>query len=55
MNIVTDSMSRARARDCAEGGTMADGTVDTEKIIASETCVYEDRKIQSRVGFFLNC
>lgn len=29
MNSVTDSMSRAR--DCAEGGTMADGTVDTEK------------------------
>lgn len=28
MNIVTDSMSRSR--DCAEGGTMADGTDDTE-------------------------
>lgn len=53
MNIVTDSMSRAK--DCAEGGTMADGTVDTEKIIATETCVYQDRKIQSQVGFFLNC
>lgn len=37
MNTVTDSMSRAR--DCAEGGTMADGTDDTEKIIATETCL----------------
>lgn len=34
---------------------MADGTIDTEKRIATETYVYKERKIHSQIGSLLNC